>query len=155
MREILFRGKRVYNGEWIEGSLVVWPDGNKDICVHESQDASMFACTVIPETVGQYTGLLDKNGKRIFEGDILQFDYVGQNRGVNGTAVVSFQDGKFGVEWGWHKEFVCLDAFANTTKEIVGNIYDDPELTGDSDQKRRYRRVLELMEAQQRSEAEE
>jgi hypothetical protein len=54
---------------------------------------------VDPETVGQYTGLT-ANGKKIFEGDILKFDYIGRNRGVNGIASVVFENGKFGVLWG-------------------------------------------------------
>jgi uncharacterized phage protein (TIGR01671 family) len=83
---------------------------------------------VFPETIGQYTGLTDKNGKKIFEGDILQFDYLGENLGVNGIETVVFDKGKFGVLWGWHNDFVCLDGIANTTIEIIGNIHDKPEL---------------------------
>lgn len=127
MREILFRGKRKDNGEWVEGSLWTW---GKKVRIHQIfdiiDDALWFR--VDPNTIGQYTGMTDKNGKKIFEGDILQFDYIGENRGVNGIAEVVFQNGKFGVLWGWHKELVALDGFANTTMEVIGNIHDNPDL---------------------------
>ena len=124
MREILFRGKRSDNGNWIQGSLFVR--------IYESYIIPLPIITskskVDHETVGQFTGLTDKNGKQIFEGDIILFDYIGANRGVNGKAAVDFNNGKFGVFWGWHKDFVPLDGFANTTLEVIGNIHDQPEL---------------------------
>ena len=130
MREILFRGK-TEKGEWVQGDLSQHTTGKKFIrCKNKN---ALCSYEVIPETIGQYTGLTDKNGKKIFEGDILQFDYIGKNLGVNGIAFVSFQNGKFGVEWGYHKEFVCLDGFANTTLEVIGNIHDNPELLERSD----------------------
>ena len=129
MREILFRGKRIDNGEWVFGSLLAWRDGDTDICCHNSDNnGEMDKVIVRPETVGQFTGLTDKNGKKIFEGDILRFSYTGKNHGVEGTEAVVFKSGKFGVEWGWHKELVALDGFANTTIEVIGNIHDNPDL---------------------------
>lgn len=133
MREILFRGKRIDNGEWVEGNLFIpdRADAPTEICIGTNIVRITF--DVIPETVGQYTKLTDKNSERIFEGDIIQFDYVGTNRGVNGVEAVVFENGKFGVKWGWHKDLVCLDGFANTTLEVIGNIHDNPELLkGDS-----------------------
>ena len=126
MREILFRGKRVSDGEWVYGNYGfndTFTDENHYIFQNEAWD--FF---VDHETVGQFTGLTDKNGNRIFEGDIVLFDYIGKNRGVNGKAVVDFNNGKFGVFWGWHNEFVSLDGFANSTSEVIGNIHDNPEL---------------------------
>ena len=126
MREILFRGKRTDNGEWMCGNLAVWSDGSASIDRESTASSPMYA--VIPETVGQYTGLTDKNGKKIFEGDIIQFDYIGKNLGVSGIETVVFMNGKFGVFWGTHRELVCLDGFANTTLEVIGNIHDNLEL---------------------------
>ena len=134
MREILFRGKRIDNGEWIEGipvkthigTFIVFEE-NPHYC---NQYGYMEICElamVDPASVGQYTGLI-ANGKKIFEGDILRFGYTGKNRGVDGVAAVIFEDGEFGVKWGWHSEFVALTGFANTSIEIIGNIHDNPEL---------------------------
>lgn len=128
MREILFRGKRIDNGEWVYGDLRNYENnGSKAIFSHKA--LSRFV--VVPETVGQYTGLTDKNGTKIFEGDILRFSYTGNTNGVEGIASVVFESGKFGVLCGWHKELVCLDGFANTKVEVIGNIHDNPELLGE------------------------
>ena len=124
MREILFRGKRTDIGLWVFGDVIQYADGTKAI----KRSMLQSIVEVAPATVGQFTGLTDKNGKRIFEGDIVLFDYIGPNRGVHGKAAVAFNNGKFGVFWGWHQEFVTLDGFSNTTLEVIGNIHDNTEL---------------------------
>ena len=123
MREILFRGKRKDCNSWETGYYSEY-----DFSGGRKHFINGFEYEVYPETVGQFTGLTDKNGKKIFEGDILKFSYTGKNHGVEGTEAVVFKNGKFGVEWGWHKEMVALDGFANTTIEVIGNIHDNPEL---------------------------
>ena len=78
MREILFRGKRIDTGEWIEGFYYRRPNPiTKDglPMYHGIADLTSFGAEVIPESVSEFTGLCDKNGKRIFEGDIVRQDY--------------------------------------------------------------------------------
>ena len=134
MREILFRGKRMDNGEWVEGAFV----GKYDpmLCIsyafivaQKPKDSFVTWYAVDPDTVGQYTGM-NIYGKKIFEGDILKLDYIGPGRGVQGVAEVVFKYGKFCMPWGHRKELVPLDGFANTTMEIIGNIHANQELLG-------------------------
>lgn len=130
MREILFRGKREDNGELVEGYYAWYGRPGAPFIGFRNSIETMMWCEIDPTTIGQYTGLTDKNGNRIFEGDIVRLEYTGKNRGVEGLASVIFENGKFGVRWGWHKDFVCLDGFANSTIEVIGNVFDNPELLG-------------------------
>lgn len=132
MREILFRGKRTYDGEWVIGDGIhlpksvnykgtYWIDGRKEKAndwIH-----------VIPDTIGQYTGLTDKNGKRIFEGDVVT-GLLLYALPINGR--VGFRDGAFGLYWmrGNHEEFTPFTSMCHVEHEIIGNIHDNPELLG-------------------------
>lgn len=131
-REILFRGKRTYNGKWVEGSLVVTSQGGAYIIstVEDKRDATVLvnqcSLNVDPETVGQYTGLTDKNGVRIFEGDIVRYD-------VNyHDMVISYDVENWG---GWLYEDMDDNMQAYSIYEfclkdiaVVGNIHDNPEI---------------------------
>ena len=126
MREIIFRGRTADTKEWVYGGYA--EIGNTPFIISTDEQGTILWYEVELESVGQFTGLLDDNGKRVFEGDVLKFSYTGKNRGVSGKVVVSFRCGKFGVEWGWNKDFVSLDGFANTTMKVVRNLHDNPEL---------------------------
>lgn len=126
MREILFRGKRVDNGEWVEGSLST--EYLKECgCVMISPTADT-CYKVDPETVGQYTGLTDKNGVKIFEGDIVEC----WSEGVKARGTVQQRiDGLWIIYPAWQKRIMwglCPDNDDNTTVEVIGNIHDNPEL---------------------------
>lgn len=141
MREILFRGKREDNGKWVYGSLYVCgrKDGKCEIANYNRQiNIERFAYEVIPETVGQYTGLTDKNGNKIFEGDIVRLKRFGNiecGKIVFNTNTAGFEFwrevtvGAYG-EKATRKENLC--AFTASDVEIIGkirgNIQDNPEL---------------------------
>lgn len=147
MREMLCKGKRVDNGEWVEGYFV-----GAGVCMIIPQDAEHWGGVdfnegyiVDPETAGQYTGLIDKHDKRIFEGDIVRY-WDGKNCF---TAQVVFECGAFGIarrpelpisfphacnndnfmslwELIWNQEYLepnCVDLL-----RVIGNVHDNPEL---------------------------
>lgn len=133
MREILFHGKRTDNGEWIEGDVLQtkYHSGHIEYQIMPQTPVSS-AVPVLPETIGQYTGLTDKNGKRIFEGDICRFKrfndiHVGEIvfNVTTASFVMRYQSivGAYG-EKATQKMLlsVCDDI------EVIGNIHDNPEL---------------------------
>lgn len=129
MREILFRGKRIDNGEWVEGSFVYWPEEDEvDTIVNfDNVDfpGNVFGdhVEVHRETVGQFTGMFDAGGKKIFEGDIMTTAVGGLK--IN-TGVVEFSDGAFGLRCiSGDALFLC---FVAGSFMVIGNIHDNPEL---------------------------
>ena len=146
MREILFRGKRVDNNEWVEGFYVNVPEHYKQEMSGKSYIVSInngLFMEVVHESVGEYTGLTDKNGKRIFEGDIIRAITV--DTGTEEIAVVcfgNFIDENNDDEYiGFYIEFddikvtvaqLALEECKNRI-EIIGNIHDNPELLGDEE----------------------
>lgn len=142
MREILFKGKRKDNGEWVYGAFVnardIIDDQQKSYIIWEAEyfTHGEFACVeeVFLETVGQYTGLCDKNGTKIFEGDIVRV--VGNKNNhdwkfVNYSAQIVYLDGGFCAfdgtfddysmrRYGLHREEFDL--------EVIGNIHDNKNL---------------------------
>ncbi len=155
MREILFRGKRVDDGKWVEGCYIkaresYTNDITNAIMTEEIEHRCVgeYSCNgwyeINSNTLGQFTGLCDKNGKKIFEGDIL--DDRKENECVG---VIVFEDGAFRVKWygittmlypyGYddagfgeikteHLDMYYIDKF-----EIIGNIHDNPELLEDKE----------------------
>ena len=133
MREILFRGKkfREYGeNEWTEGCLLIEED-RKDkfrYRIRPTESGNMFAFPVYPETICQYTGLADKNGRKIWEGDILEahLDEFFQDD-VTREKVIWHENGWRTQETGCDdKEY--LDEFDAENFEVIGNIFDNPEL---------------------------
>ena len=145
IREIIFRGKRADNGEWVCGGsiirfnkeqgedcdLVFMPQyDEKCLCTHDANDniiawdKTMFY-KIDPSTVGQYTGQTDKNGKRIFEGDVVEYQEYG-------NLAVAWDDGAFQLM----REdtfYDMLDHYTSGISTVVGNIHDNPELLEVSD----------------------
>lgn len=128
MREILFRGKRKDNGKWIEGSFVVAADR---YYIYELVVNELVDFEVDPETVGQYTGLEDKNGNKIFEGDIIEYvepDFQQKMRAY--VRYGGFSGNYPAFDIGDHDfdcnglQLICEEGIA----KILGNKFDDPKL---------------------------
>lgn len=134
MREILFRGKRIDNGEWVHGSFCMDAlEQYNGLCgvdgfirLYDKEKGKMQTHEVDRETVGQYTGLTDKNGKRIFEGDICRVT----RSCVLAYGKITFQNGCFWfVDDGPGGMLRLCDVKTNGFKiEVIGNIHDNPEL---------------------------
>ena len=142
MREILFRGKRLHDNKWIYGNFVSDCEGNPHIIeprffcedghhlqYEDNTDTPVF---IIPETVGQFTGLTDRNGKKIFEGDICKFKRF--NDVHIGKVVFNVTTASFIM---WYQPIVGAYGEKATQKmllsacdniEVIGNIHDNPEL---------------------------
>lgn len=142
MRQIRFRGKRANNGEWVYGDLLQTNEGSVCIGVHGQYiDDSMHFNDMYNETpyinedsVGQFTGLTDCNGKEIYEGDIVRVTQIRpkyepqKDRGVH---IV-----KFSPWYGWNlgTDKVRYEVEARTKLgaidkiEIIGNVFDNPDL---------------------------
>jgi uncharacterized phage protein (TIGR01671 family) len=137
MREILFRGKREDNGEWVEGFLIGRYDPMQKEHIIKNAFIDNGTCfydpdKVIPETIGQFTGLFDKNGKRIFEGDIVKLEEDVRTFFRIRNGEVSFIGGSFLVGDNGYNLLSTLYALTNQDGilrgEVIGNIHDNPEL---------------------------
>ena len=127
MREILFRGKHMAGGVWCEGNLAV-SKGGVAIITPDNTPCGVYG-QVDPDTVGQFTGLTDKNGKKIFEGDIVKIDIAG----LIFNAVCKFHSGSFGLVWHYLgvDRWQAFPGMWNVGYEVIGNIHDNPELMED------------------------
>ena len=141
MREILFRGKRVDSGEWVYGNFIEdkWGDDNGNTIYAILQDrvapdmAELWTpVRVIPETVGQFTGLTDKNGKKIFEGDIVKsWSSWWRMPGlieVETYEVVCKHLGGLYLKRGTPNGEKSTSLNRSSTVEVIGNKWDNPEL---------------------------
>lgn len=136
MKEILFRGKRVDNGEWVYGNYEYYHKPEKHII---SDIYNKITKGVSPETIGQFIGLTDKNDTRIFEGDIVKFkdtsfgySYIGFVCFHKGSNVIQYKfinQDKF-HQIGKTTEWQDMHASGTITYEyeVIGNIHDNPEL---------------------------
>lgn len=143
MKEILFRGKRVDNGEWAFGNFIEdkWGDDNGNTVYAILQDrvapdiAKLWTpVRVIPETVEQYTGLKDKNGKKIFEGDIVR-EWSHWHKNLSATVsdigcylVVCDYLGSLSLKKNTSCGGVSTPLIRTSIVEVIGNIHDNPEL---------------------------
>lgn len=123
MREILFKAKRIDNGEWVEGDLLhgdleTGQQGGKNATCFISMGFGNGFWEVQPETVCQYTGLKDRNGTKIFEGDIIKYK-------CGNTAVVEFSN--YGAFVGITKDLMHNSISGEVLIEIIGDIHDKEE----------------------------
>ena len=136
MREILFRGRRIDTGEWVYGFYGEYFNGKKNIpcisIVDTHAIAGSFCYEVIPETVGQFTGLYDKNGVRIFENDIVRYTDLAFNPNIG-----RFENMIFTSAVTYNLDNGCFSPFEPDTfesyiraenVEVIGNRFDNPEL---------------------------
>ncbi len=134
MREILFRGKRIDNGEWTYGNLIVTERLIGTECYVSSKtgidNGKSYKFSVNPPTVGQFTGLIDKNGKKIFEGDIIVVPLSGKPaKGI----VEYFKTDICGFVVITQPQYSNYVLQKNYAYEVIGNIHDNPDLLGGDD----------------------
>lgn len=137
MRDILFRGKNPDNNEWVEGSLVHRslfygdPANEYFILIGGEFHCDFYnAVAVDPKSIGQYTGLTDKNGTKIFEGDVVLVNWFEHN----GKFVVDYEGGSFfpyqiGCKLNFNSLWdVWFQDNDGTILEVIGNVHDNPDL---------------------------
>lgn len=136
MRKIKFRGKLSHSKEWIDGNLIIANNGHPYIIPpsifepdgHHLRIDSDNPFWIDPETVGQFTGLKDKNGKEIYEGDVCNCSYGYTNDKIG---IVYYEDGCFYVDDKHPSGNMPLKSLVNNYAnriEIIDNIHNNPEL---------------------------
>lgn len=130
MREILFRGQRIDNGEWVYGSLITAIVSKKNksintfIKLQDAVETNLETFVVKPESIGQFTGLLDKNKNKIFEGDLCRCEFG--LTGIFKKAIVYYESACFYVDDKDPSGNLTLSYFHKNSKEIeiIGNIHE-------------------------------
>jgi uncharacterized phage protein (TIGR01671 family) len=143
-RQIKFRGKLTNSDEWLHGGYYQASTGENRIITVDETTGTITDWNVQPDTLGRFTGLLDKNGKEIYEGDIITADrYPFYSDGKpNYVAVVEWDDCGFGAWFELHKDSTArgisvgcpvmdFDSESASTFEVIGNIHDNPSLISD------------------------
>ena len=134
MREILFRGKTLNTGKWIEGYYCKYPHqfagflepyifvSSYDV---EKEIGSCTAYSIVQDTVQQFTGLFDRNGRKIFEGDIVQYTYA-TNSDLTHIGYVAYSSGEFYIEdiISGEETFISSLTDDDYTYKVIWNIYD-------------------------------
>lgn len=134
MREMLFRGKRKDSGEWVYGYICYYGfTGEENTYIVPNYASALYSIEVDPETVGQYTGITDDNGKKIFEGDILNvinpddddYDYITKVYFECNTLCVDVE----GQDYDYTSIGFAVEIWDNECDrvEVIGNIYDNPD----------------------------
>ena len=128
MREILFRGKSTDFGDWLSGYIRQYENGKVTICDVENKRLWF----VDPSTVGEFTGLIDKNGQKIFEGDIVVCRKEICGNWIDCCVEIGFVEmkhGAFGLhrKQGYYRPF--KDWLEDYEYEVIGNIHDNPDMT--------------------------
>lgn len=121
MREILFKAKRIDNGEWVEGQYCYMLNPKSEngepkkhfIC----NGTNVFNTEIDPETLCQYTGVTDKNGVKIFECDIIAYEYKVGSKDIRHEYEVAWENGGFQI-------FNCDNGFVGNEVSVIGNIHD-------------------------------
>lgn len=129
-RQIIFRGKRLDNGEWVYGDLE-YNSAKNIVRIHtyDNNGEYLMQHLVQPDAVGQFSGMFDKNGKEIYEGDIILYGNTIKN-------VVVFRHGAFGylvyggefISYAGNTNFTFNPLDRSEKHEVIGNIFDNPDL---------------------------
>ena len=134
MREILFRGKSIDSGAWVYGDLLRYAETAQ---IWYETDDGKWNCLVDPATVGQYTGFQDRRGKKIFDGDLINYAYEPGNGFWNAVQDYLIEWREFGFYMqgiiGTNKYaclcgYLCSIPWAPDLVEVIGNRWDNPEL---------------------------
>lgn len=125
MRELKFRGKRIDNGEWVYGSLIIEKDPIADVLKYFIKPFNfLVGKLVVPETIGQYLEAKDRNGKEIYESDIVRYNdkHVGVIIWKYTSFILELLNDKKNTIILWY------DVDTKNNIEVIGNIYENPEL---------------------------